>query len=100
MSTHTITTQKVTFKVFRFNADTDYLPHYQEITMDVTSEEVVLDITNCRMLLEHREEIGPYGAQSDHRGIWHQRLFKKTKEAVTRAVEELLELVDGYDHFS
>ncbi len=46
MSTHTITTQKVTFKVFRFNCETDYLPYYQDITLDVTSEEVVLDILN------------------------------------------------------
>lgn len=46
MSTHTITTQKVNFKVFRFNADEDYLPYYTDIEMEVTSEEVVLDILN------------------------------------------------------
>ncbi len=52
MSTNTITTQNVTFKVFRFNSETDYLPYYQEITMEVTSEEVVLDILN-RIKWEH-----------------------------------------------
>jgi len=46
MSTHTITTTKVNFKVFRFNADEDYLPYYEDYNMDVTSEEVVLDILN------------------------------------------------------
>ena len=46
MSTNTITTQKVNFKVFRFNADKDYLPYYEDYSMDVTSEEVVLDILN------------------------------------------------------
>ncbi len=46
MSNHTITTQKITFKVFRFNSETDYLPYHQEVVMDVTSEEVVLDILN------------------------------------------------------
>ena len=46
MSTHTITTQKVNFKVFRFNADEDYLPYYEDYNMEVTSEEVVLDILN------------------------------------------------------
>jgi succinate dehydrogenase / fumarate reductase iron-sulfur subunit len=47
MSTeHKITTQKVNFKVFRFNADKDYLPYYENYDMDVTSEEVVLDILN------------------------------------------------------
>jgi len=42
----TITTQTITFNVFRFNAETDYLPHYKKIEMEVTSEEVVLDILN------------------------------------------------------
>ncbi len=46
MSEHTITTQEVNFKVFRFNADEDYLPYYEDYTMQVTSEEVVLDILN------------------------------------------------------
>ena len=46
MSTHKITTKKVNFKVFRFNADEDYLPYYEDYSMDVTSEEVVLDILN------------------------------------------------------
>ena len=27
---HTITTQQVKFKVFRFNADEDYLPYYED----------------------------------------------------------------------
>ncbi|WP_345971527.1 succinate dehydrogenase iron-sulfur subunit [Sulfurimonas sp. HSL1-6] len=42
----TITTQTITFNVFRFNSETDYLPHYKTIEMEVTSEEVVLDILN------------------------------------------------------
>ena len=46
MNANTITTQKVNFKVFRFNADEDYLPYYEDYSMDVTSEEVVLDILN------------------------------------------------------
>ena len=46
MNTNAITTQKVNFKVFRFNADEDYLPYYEDYNMEVTSEEVVLDILN------------------------------------------------------
>jgi succinate dehydrogenase / fumarate reductase iron-sulfur subunit len=46
MDTHKITTQKINFKVFRFNADVDYLPYYENYDMEVTSEEVVLDILN------------------------------------------------------
>ena len=48
----TITTQTITFNVFRFNAETDYLPYYKRIEMEVTSEEVVLDILN-RIKWEH-----------------------------------------------
>ncbi|MBA1437395.1 MAG: succinate dehydrogenase iron-sulfur subunit [Epsilonproteobacteria bacterium] len=43
---HKITTQNVKFKVFRFNAEEDYLPYYDQYDMEVTSEEVVLDILN------------------------------------------------------
>ncbi len=52
MSTHKITTKKINFKVFRFNADKDYLPYYDNFKMIVTSEEVVLDILN-RIKWEH-----------------------------------------------
>ncbi len=48
----TIETKKVKFKVFRFNADEDYLPYYDEYDMDVTSEDVVLDVLN-RIKWEH-----------------------------------------------
>ncbi|MRI57941.1 MAG: succinate dehydrogenase, partial [Epsilonproteobacteria bacterium] len=37
---------KVTFKVFRFNAETDYLPHYDTIEMEISPEMVVLDVLN------------------------------------------------------
>ncbi|MFA6759831.1 MAG: succinate dehydrogenase iron-sulfur subunit [Sulfuricurvum sp.] len=41
-----LTTQKVNFKVFRFNAEADYLPYYEDYSLDVTSEDVVLDVLN------------------------------------------------------
>ena len=37
-------TKKITFKVFRFNAETDYLPAYIDYVVDVTHENVILDI--------------------------------------------------------
>ena len=46
MSLEKITKQKINLKVFRFNADEDYLPYYDNFTMEVTSQEVVLDILN------------------------------------------------------
>lgn len=42
----TLKSQQVTFKVFRFNEETDYLPYYNTYTLDVTHEEVALDILN------------------------------------------------------
>ena len=44
MENNSVTTKNITFKVFRFNSDTDYLPYYKEYKMDVTSEEVILDV--------------------------------------------------------
>ncbi len=39
-----IPTKKLTFRVFRFNTETDYLPTYINYEMEVTHEEVILDI--------------------------------------------------------
>lgn len=39
-------TESLTFKVFRFNSETDYLPVYQTYEMQVSNHEVVLDILN------------------------------------------------------
>ncbi len=44
--------KKLLFNVFRFNSETDYLPHYGKIEMEVGSGEVVLDILN-RIKWEH-----------------------------------------------
>lgn len=38
--------KKLTFKVWRFNKDTDYLPHYDTFSIDVTKDDVVLDVMN------------------------------------------------------
>jgi succinate dehydrogenase / fumarate reductase iron-sulfur subunit len=45
-------TKQLTFKVWRFNKDTDYLPHYDTVTMEVSKDEVVLDVMN-RYKWEH-----------------------------------------------
>ena len=37
---------KVTINVFRFNSETDYLPHYEKIEMEISKEDVVLDVLN------------------------------------------------------
>ena len=44
---------KITVKVFRFNAETDYLPHYDTIEMEIDEQkDVVLDVLN-RIKWEH-----------------------------------------------
>jgi len=39
-------TQKVTINVFRFNSETDYLPHYDKFELNIANEDVVLDVLN------------------------------------------------------
>jgi succinate dehydrogenase / fumarate reductase iron-sulfur subunit len=36
--------KKITFKIFRFNKEVDYLPHYSTYTIEVSKEEVILDV--------------------------------------------------------
>ena len=38
--------KKVTLKVFRFNAKTDYLPYYKTYELEVSDHEVMLDLLN------------------------------------------------------
>ncbi len=40
------TKRKIKFNVFRFNSETDHLPYYKEYEMEVSQDEVVLDILN------------------------------------------------------
>ena len=44
--------KKMTFKVFRFNSETDVLPHYKNYEIEVQPGEVILDILN-RIKWEH-----------------------------------------------
>jgi succinate dehydrogenase / fumarate reductase iron-sulfur subunit len=44
--------RKLKFKVFRFNKETDYLPHYDTFEMNVKDDELVLDVMN-RIKWEH-----------------------------------------------
>ncbi len=46
MSINKITTKRVKINLFRFDAADDYLPHYESYDLEVTSEDVVLDILN------------------------------------------------------
>lgn len=37
----------ITFNVFRFNQETDYLPHYKQYVVEVTQDMVMLDVLNA-----------------------------------------------------
>jgi succinate dehydrogenase / fumarate reductase iron-sulfur subunit len=39
-----IDTKKMTFKVFRFNSETDFLPYYKNYVLDVRPEDMILDV--------------------------------------------------------
>ena len=92
MSTeHKITTQKVNFKVFRFNADEDYLPYYENYDMEVTSEEVVLDILN-RIKWDHDGSFS-YRRSCRH-GICGACAIKVNGRATLACKESMNDMVD------
>lgn len=87
----TITTKKITFKVFRFNTETDYLPYYETYTLDVTSEEVVLDILNT-IKWEHSGSLS-YRRSCRH-GICGSCSIKVNNKAVLACKVRVFDLVD------
>lgn len=86
-----ITTQTVTFNVFRFNAETDYLPYYKQYTLEVTSEEVILDVLN-RIKWEHDGTFS-YRRSCRH-GICGTCGIKVNGKGVLACKERLNDLID------
>jgi len=86
-----IKTVKVTFKVFRFNGDTDVLPYYKEYTLDVTQEDVVLDILN-RIKWEHSGSLS-YRRSCRH-GICGSCAVKVNNKGVLACKERIFDLID------
>ncbi len=41
--------RKVQIKVFRFNAETDYLPYYKTYEMEVEKDDLVLDLLRIEL---------------------------------------------------
>jgi len=87
----TIKTRKLTFKVFRFNSETDYLPYYKEYTLDVTHEDVVLDILN-KIKWEHSGSLS-YRRSCRH-GICGSCSVKVNNKAVLACKQNVFELAD------
>jgi len=86
-----IETKKLTFKVFRFNKDTDYLPHYDTIELEVSKDELVLDVMN-RIKWEHDGSFS-YRRSCRH-GICGSCAIKVNQKPTLACKDNVFELVD------
>ena len=86
-------TKKLKFKVFRFNKDTDYLPHYDTFEMNVTKDELVLDVMN-RIKWEHDGSF-TYRRSCRH-GICGSCAVKVNKKPTLACKDRVFDLVDIY----
>ncbi len=86
--------REVTIKAFRFNAETDYLPHYKGYTMKVGKDELILDLLN-RIKWEHDGSFS-YRRSCRH-GICGACAIKVNGKAVLACKQNAVELLDLYD---
>ncbi|MEA2049417.1 MAG: succinate dehydrogenase iron-sulfur subunit [Campylobacterota bacterium] len=86
-----IETKKITFKVFRFNKETDYLPYYDTIDMDVNKDELVLDVMN-RIKWEHDGSFS-YRRSCRH-GICGSCAVKVNKKPTLACKDNVFELAE------
>lgn len=88
-----IDTKKIKFKVFRFNKDTDYLPHYDTIDMVVSKDELILDIMN-RIKWEHDGSFS-YRRSCRH-GICGSCAVKVNSKPTLACKDRVFDLIDLY----
>jgi succinate dehydrogenase / fumarate reductase iron-sulfur subunit len=86
-----IETKTMTFKVFRFNSETDYLPVYKDYTLEVKPGEVMLDILN-RIKWEHDGSFS-YRRSCRH-GICGSCAIKVNGKATLACKDRVSELVE------
>ena len=86
-------TKKLTIKAFRFNKETDYLPHYDTFEMDVTSDELVLDVMN-RIKWEHDGSFS-YRRSCRH-GICGSCAVKVNGKATLACKDNVFDLVEKF----
>jgi len=85
--------KKLTIKAFRFNKDTDYLPHYDTFEMDVSEDELVLDVMN-RIKWEHDGSFS-YRRSCRH-GICGSCAVKVNGKATLACKDRIFDLVDTF----
>ncbi len=89
-------TKKVNFKVFRFNKETDRLPHYENFSFSVAQDEVVLDILN--KIKWEKDGSFSYRRSCRH-GICGSCAIKVNNKPVLSCKERVFDLIDifGYE---
>jgi len=88
-----IPTTKITFKVFRFNSEMDYLPSYIDYDVDVTHENVILDILTH--IKNEMDGTLSYRRSCRH-GICGICSVKVNGKAILACKENVLKLVETY----
>jgi succinate dehydrogenase / fumarate reductase iron-sulfur subunit len=83
----------VKFKVFRFNGDTDVLPYYKEYKLEVSKEDVVLDVLN-RIKWEFSGSLS-YRRSCRH-GICGSCAVKVNNKGVLACKERIYDLIDVF----
>jgi succinate dehydrogenase / fumarate reductase iron-sulfur subunit len=86
-------TKKMTFKVFRFNSETDYLPYYKSYTLDIAPGEVMLDVLN-RIKWEHDGSFS-YRRSCRH-GICGSCAIKVNGKATLACKDRVSDLVETF----
>lgn len=85
----------VTLKVFRFNAETDYLPYYKSYTLKVGKDDLMLDLLNT-IKWEHDGSFS-YRRSCRH-GICGACGIKVNGKAVLACKQNAIELLDMYEN--
>jgi succinate dehydrogenase / fumarate reductase iron-sulfur subunit len=87
--------RKVQIKVFRFNAETDYLPYYKTYEMEVEKDDLVLDLLN-RVKWEHDGSFS-YRRSCRH-GICGACAIKVNGKATLACKQNAMELLDLFNN--
>jgi succinate dehydrogenase / fumarate reductase iron-sulfur subunit len=83
--------KRLKFKVFRFNKETDYLPYYDIFEIDVTKDELILDVMN-KIKWEYDGTFS-YRRSCRH-GICGSCAVKVNKKSILACKENVFDLVN------
>ena len=87
--------KKVKIKAFRFNVETDYLPYYKEYELEVTKDDLILDLMN-RIKWEYDGSFS-YRRSCRH-GICGTCGIKVNGKSILACKENAMDLLDLFDN--